>query len=260
MKKLILTGLLGLFLISCWTTVNPGERGVRVTLGKANEEVLDSGVFIWIPFVTKVKTLSVQTQKVDIPQSDAVSKDTQEMKVHVVVNYQIDPKNVVNIVKEFGDEDSAVATVLVPAVHEVLKQATAKKTLIEVLSKRHELKQEIDESLIERMSKYGIKVKDVSIVNLKFSDEFAKSVERKMVAEQEAKQAEYLAEKAKNEAVALVNTAKGQADAQRLLVTSLTPLILQKLAVEKWNGELPKVMGTTTSPFIDLNKLSSHSK
>lgn len=255
MKNLMLL-VLGIFLVGC-TTVGPGERGVRVTWGEASEKVLDSGVYLWFPFVTSVRIISVQTKKADIPQSDAVALGNQKIDVHVVVNYQIDPKDVVNIVKEFGDEDEAVDRVLVPNVHEVLKQATAKKTVEEVLSKREDLKHEVDKTLIERLAKYGIKVRDVSIVNLKFSDEFAKSVERKMVAEQEAKQAEYLAEKAKNEAKALVNTAKGQADAQELLRSSITPMILQKMAIEKWDGKLPSVMGNGGSTIIDLKTLSS---
>jgi hypothetical protein len=106
------------------------------------------------------------------------------------------------------------------------------------------------------MKKYGIVIKDVNIVNLTFSEEFSKSVERKMMAEQEAKQAEYLAEKANNEATALINTARGQKEAQALLTTSLTPMIIQKLAVEKWDGSLPKVMGSGATPFIDLKSLS----
>lgn len=255
--KLKMLGLLGLLMLtSACTTVGPGERGVRITLGEAKEEVLSSGVYMWIPFITRVQKVSVQTQKADIPESDAVSIDTQKMNVHIVVNYQVDPKDVVSIVKDFGDEEEAVNRVLVPNVHEVLKQATAKKTLVEVLSKREELKKEVDVSLIDRLAKYGIKVKDVSIVNLTFSPEFTQSVERKMVAEQEAKQAEYLAEKAKNEAKALVNKAQGEQDAQKLVRATLTPELLQKLAIEKWNGHLPSVMGSGVSPFIDLKQLS----
>lgn len=242
-------------MMTACTTVGPGERGVRITLGEAKDEVLPSGVYIWVPFVTKVKVISVQTQKAEIPDSEAVSIDTQKMHVHIVVNYQVNPENVVGIVREFGDEMEAIERVMVPNVHEVLKQATAKKTLVEVLSKREELKKEVDVSLIERLSKYGIKVRDVSIVNLTFSKEFTDSVERKMVAEQEAKQAEYLSEKTLNEAKATVNKAQGEADAQKLLKSSITPEILKKLAIERWDGHLPKVMGGGSNTFIDMKDL-----
>ena len=258
MKMNMILAMIGLMVLSTGCSIiDPQERGVRVSMGVASNEVLEPGPQYWIPFISKVKAVPVKIQKIEIEKSEAVSKDSQEMSVHVVVNYQIEPSAVVTVVKEFGSEEIAVDTVLVPAVHEVLKQATAKKALMEVLSKRDELKKEVDESLMERMSKYGIKVRDVSIVNLTFSHEFSKSVERKMVAEQEAKQAEYAAEKAKNEAKALVNTAQGQADAQKLLLSSLTPLILQKLAIEKWKGDVPMVVGGNGAmPFLDLKSLA----
>lgn len=249
--------VLSLLTMTACSVVSPQQRGVRVSLGKASETVLQPGPHYWVPFFSGVKKVSVKIQKVEISNTEAVSKDTQQMKADIVVNFQIEAKDVVKIVKEFGNEENVVETILIPAVHEVLKQATAKKALIEVLSKRDEVKKEIDDTLFERMAKYGVVIKDVNIVNLTFSEEFSKSVERKMMAEQEAKQAEYLAEKANNEAKALINTARGQKEAQALLTTSLTPMIIQKLAVEKWDGSLPKVMGGNgATPFIDLKSLS----
>lgn len=242
-------------LMSACTTVGPGERGVRITLGEAKDEVLPSGVYVWVPFITRVQKISVQTQKAEIPDSEAVSIDTQKMHVHIAVNYRMAPESAVAIVREFGDEDEAINRVLVPNVHEVLKQATAKKTLVEVLSKRDDLKAEVDKTLIQRLAKYGIQVRDVSIINITFSKEFTDSVERKMVAEQEAKQAEYLSEKTRNEAKAAVNKAQGEADSQKLLKAFLTPEILKKLAIEKWNGALPKVSGSGATPFIDMKDL-----
>jgi len=67
-----------------------------------------------------------------------------------------------------------------------------------------------------------------------------------------AKQAEYEAIKAKQDAVAEVNRAEGQARAQNLLKLTLTPELLQLKALEKWNGQFPQVMGSGTLPFINL--------
>jgi len=257
MKKItkLLTLLSVLGIISSCTVVGPGERGVRVTFGKVNEKPLEPDVYFVFPLVSSVRKISVQTQKADIEKSEAVALGNQQVEVHIAVNYQVDPENVVKIVSEFGDEDTAVERVLYPAVHEVLKKSTSKRTLDEVLSKRQELKDEIDNDLIERLAKYNIKVRDVSIVNLTFSREYTQSVEQKMVAEQEAKRALYLAEKAKNESQALVNTAKGQAEAQALLRSSITPMLLQKMAIEKWNGVLPTVIGSGGTPLLDLKNL-----
>jgi regulator of protease activity HflC (stomatin/prohibitin superfamily) len=133
-----------------------------------------------------------------------------------------------------------------------MKSATAKKTAEEILTKRAELKTEIDDSLRERLAKYGVTVTDVSITNLTFSQEFTAAIERKQIAEQEAKQAEYGAQKAVQEARAEVNRAKGQAEAQALLKSTITAEILQQRAIEKWDGKFPQVMGAQALPFLNM--------
>ncbi|MGB7414925.1 MAG: SPFH domain-containing protein, partial [Thermosynechococcaceae cyanobacterium] len=100
----------------------------------------------------------------------------------------------------------------------------------------------------------GLIVDDTSLVNISFSPEFSQSIEAKQIAEQEAKKAQYQAQKAAQESVALVNRAKGQAEAQRLQKLSLTPAILQQQAIEKWDGKFPMVMGGSgTLPLININ-------
>jgi hypothetical protein len=54
-----------------------------------------------------------------------------------------------------------------------------------------------------------------------------------------------------------VNRAKGQAEAQRLQRLTLTPVLLQKQAIEKWDGHFPTVMGGSgTLPLINIDPAS----
>ena len=100
-------------------------------------------------------------------------------------------------------------------------------------------------------------VDDVSLVNFAFSPEFSKAIEAKQIAEQEAKQAEFSAKKATQEAQAEINRAKGQAEAQRLQRQTLTAPLLQQQAIEKWDGHFPTVMGGNgTLPLININPTS----
>ena len=104
-------------------------------------------------------------------------------------------------------------------------------------------------------------VDDVSLVNFSFSPEFSKAIESKQIAEQEAKQADFVALKATKEAQAEVNRAKGQAEAQRLQRLTLTSEILQKQAIEKWDGRFPTVMSSNSSlPLININPADLNNK
>jgi regulator of protease activity HflC (stomatin/prohibitin superfamily) len=236
--------------------VNAGERGVVMRLGQVQDTVLSEGIHPLVPIVTSVKRLSVRVQKNDF-KADAASKDLQKVTTELTVNWHMDPRRVNKIYQQVGDSEQIVNGIVTPAVSEVLKAATAKKTAEEIITKRTELKDEIDNNLKKRLAAYGLLVDDVSLVNFSFSPEFSKAIESKQIAEQEAKQAEFVALKATKDAEAEVNRAKGQAEAQRLQRQTLTPELLQKQAIEKWNGQFPTVMGGNRAlPFINIDAAS----
>ncbi len=237
--------------------VGAGERGVMMRFGKVQNAVLDEGIHPILPIVTSVKTLSVRVQKTDL-KADAASKDLQSITTDLAVNWNVDPAKVNQVFQQIGDEEEIVTRVFSPAISEVLKAATSKKTAEEIITKRTELKTEIDNSLKKRLEPYGVTVRDVSLINFGFSPEFSKAIEAKQIAEQEAKQAEFSVQKATQDAQAQINRAKGQAEAQRLQRQTLTPEILQQQAIEKWNGQFPTVMGGGgTLPLINIAPPSS---
>ncbi len=248
----LFVSLIATFLMTACSVVGPGERGVRISLGKVTEEPLPPGAYLWIPGLMGMDKINVQIQKAEI-ESTAASKDMQDVHAAIAVNWSLAPENVVRTYKQIGDEAAVERRILVPAVNEVMKAATAKRTAEEVLTKRMEMKADIDKALVERLAQYGISVSDVSIVNLKFSTDFSNAIEKKQIAEQEAKQAEYITLKATQDAKAEIERAKGKAEAQRLLQASITPGILQKMAIDKWNGSFPQVMGSGSVPFINMN-------
>ncbi|MEG4084703.1 prohibitin family protein [Microcoleus sp. POL10_C6] len=232
--------------------VGAGERGVMMRFGKVQDVILDEGIHPILPIVTSVKTISVRVQKTDL-KADAASKDLQSITTDLAVNWNVDPAKVNQVFQQVGDEEQIVTSILSPAISEVLKAATSKKTAEEIITKRTELKTEIDNSLKKRLEPYGVIVRDVSLINFGFSPEFSKAIESKQIAEQEAKQAEFTVQKATQDAQAEINRAKGKAEAQRLQRQTLTAEILQQQAIEKWNGQFPTVMGGGgTLPLINI--------
>jgi prohibitin 1 len=232
--------------------VGAGERGVMMHFGKVQDAILDEGIHPILPIITSVKTLSVRVQKTDM-KADAASKDLQRVATDLAVNWNIDPAKANQVFQQIGDESQIVTSILSPAISEVLKAATSKKTAEEIITKRTELKTEIDNSLKKRLEPYGVIVRDVSLINFGFSPEFSKAIEAKQIAEQEAKQAEFTVKKATQDAQAEINRAKGQAEAQRLQRLTLTPELLQQQAIQKWNGQFPTVMGGGGSlPLINI--------
>lgn len=254
----VIAGGIGLLLVATlfkpFTVIGAGERGVVMYFGKVQDQELDEGLHPVMPLVTTVKRISVRVQKTDV-QAQAASSDLQDVQTNVAVNWHVDPERVSEVFQKVGDLDTVVTSIINPAVSEVVKAATARRPVQAILQQRVELKNEIDAALATRLEPYGIAVDDVSLVDFGFSEEFNAAIEAKQVAEQEAQQAAFRAKQAEQEALAEINRARGQAEAQRLVRQTLTPEILQQRAIEKWNGQFPVVMTGEGGalPFINID-------
>jgi regulator of protease activity HflC (stomatin/prohibitin superfamily) len=251
-----LTALLCLITIflTPFVVVNAGERGVLMEFGKVQNSILGEGIHVIIPVVNTVKKLSVRVQKQDI-SAEASSKDLQDIFTDVALNWHIIPQEANAIFQQIGDERDVVDRILNPAIEEVLKAVMAKYTAEELITKRGEVKAEVDDALTARLANYHIAIDDVSLVHVHFSQRFDEAVEAKQIAEQEAKRAGFVALKASKEAEAKVNLARGDAEAHKVLHETLTPEILQNRALDKWDGKLPLIFGRGEPTFFNLSEL-----
>jgi len=247
--KAVLAFVILILLLNTVRIVGPGQRGVVTVLGKVTGGVLDEGPHLVWPFITSVKKISIRIQKDEV-QAEAATKDMQYITTRVIVNWQMMSSNVASTFRTIGDERAILERILIPAVNEVVKAATAKRTAENILVDRAKLKTEVDEDLKSRVSKFGIILTDLSFVNFDFSKEFNEAIEQKQIAEQQAKKAFYDAERAKQEATAEVNKAEGQARAQALLSQTVTPKVLALEFFKKWDGHMPQYIGSSNSSVM----------
>ena len=255
-QSLVIVAILGILAVISFNSfiiINPGEAGVLSILGKAKDGVLLEGVHFKPPVISQVDVYDLTVQKFEVPAQSS-TKDLQQLTASFAINFRLDPIEVVTIRRTQGTLQNIVSKIIAPQTQESFKVAAARRTVEEAITKRDELKLDFDEALSQRLSKYGIIVLDTSVVDLNFSTEFSKAVEEKQIAEQRAQRAVYIAREAEQEAEATINRAKGQAEAQRLLRETLTSELLQKQAIEKWDGKFPQVLGGNGAvPFLNLD-------
>lgn len=242
---------LALLLNNVFIQVGPGQRGVLMTFGAVQKGVLDPGLHMRIPFVQTIKLLDVRIQKAEDPQT-AASKDLQDVTTKVAVNWSIDPQDAQWVYQQIGDEDALVAKVIDPAIANAVKAVTAQYNAEELVEKRNQIRQQINDQIVATLAAYKVKVEAVNITNFSFSAEYAQAIEQKQVAQQKAQQAEYDLQRVKVEAQQRIADAEGQAQAQKLMQATLTPEFIQYQAVQKWNGVLPQVTGQGALPMIGL--------
>jgi regulator of protease activity HflC (stomatin/prohibitin superfamily) len=256
---IILVGALLLGLNS-FVVINPGEAGVVSILGKATDGALLEGFHLRPPLISKVDVYDVTVQKFEVPAQSA-TKDLQDLNASFAINFRLDPAKIVDVRRTQGTLENIVSKIIAPQTQEAFKTAAALRTAEQSITQRSELKRDFDTALKDRLSKYDVIVLDTSVVNIRFSTDFAKAVEEKQVAEQRAQRAVYVAQEAEQQAQADINRAQGRAEAQRLLAETLKAqggdLVLQKEAIEAWRSggaQMPKVLvmgaGSSRVPFI----------
>ena len=188
--KIVISGVIIVFAVMLIIAAFPvvvikaGQRGVVFNnISGLENRILGEGVHFRIPFVETVTQLPVRVQKTEV-RAEAASKDLQTVNTDIVVNWHMNAGKINKIFQEIGDDEAVTDRILTPAVNEVVKAATAKKTASEVLAERPELKHDIDVTLSQRLVRYNIVLDDVSIVNVSFSPEFNRAIEDKQIAQQ----------------------------------------------------------------------------
>ena len=252
-----------------------GNRGVLLTWGKVEDQVLDEGMNFIIPFVQSVKYMSIQVQKAESTES-AATKDLQDVSATVAVNFRIYPDKVNKVYQEIGVE--YVSQIIKPNIEESLKAATAQFTAEELITKRPQIKSTFDNVLAERLNIFNIEVIAVSLTDFQFSPSFTQAIESKVIAEQsaleavnkleeiraEAQQQIIQAEAARNativrsegEARAQIIAANATAEAIELITSQMTAEYAQYLWLSQWDGKLPLVVGEGEGIILDLTSLA----
>jgi regulator of protease activity HflC (stomatin/prohibitin superfamily) len=147
--------------------VGAGERGVVLNFGAVQPDVFGEGLHFRIPIMQKIIKIDVKVHK---SQTDAesVSKDLQDTRSTIAVNYHISPEKANWIYQNIGTEYKE--RIIDPAVQEVVKAITAKYTAVELITQREKVRSEIKDLLKQRLFAYSIIVDDFSIVNFSFSE------------------------------------------------------------------------------------------
>ncbi len=218
--------------------------------------ILNEGLQFKIPFIEDIIPVDVKVQKSET-DATAASKDLQTISSTIALNYHIDPGEVNTVYQKIGIffKDRVID----PAVQESVKAVAAEFTAEELITRRSEVSQKIEDTLKERLLAYNIITDEFNILDFSFSREFNAAIEAKQTAEQQALKAKRDLERIKIEAEQKIAQAKAEAESQRIQRETITPTLLQLRAIEKWDGQFPQVIGGAM-PFIDVGSLTPQKK
>lgn len=231
--------------------VGVGERGVKVTLGKVSPESYTEGIHFVTPFIQKIHTMDVKTQKSN-PATTVFTKDIQQARLVYVVNYNLQPENVHKMYREVGRDYKE--KVLIPIVEGTVKNVIGGWNASDLIANRAKATSDILETLKEQLNDNYIDVTDFQITDIDYSDAFERAIESKVTAEQEALKAKNQTVQVQEEAKQKVISAEAEAKSMAIRANALTQnkALVEYEAVKKWNGVLPQYMMGNTVPFVNL--------
>jgi len=259
-KKIAVIGVViaALFVVAGSTgIVGAGQRGVLLRFGAVTGAEKEEGLYFKIPFAEQVVLMSTQIQKYTAPVGSS-SKDLQVVTTEVTLNYQLNASSVGETYRNMRQDYES--RVIQPYIQEAVKSTTANFDAEQLITRRPQVKDELQNLMTERLAPLGIGVVQLSITDFQFSTTFQDSIEAKVKAVQQALEAENALRRVEFEAQQQITRAEAEAKGLELQKAQVTEQLLdlrrievQGRAVEKWNGVMPTVVTSGGPvPMLDV--------
>ena len=261
---LIVLVVVGLVVASSVKIVEAGTRGVLLHWSAVDvtQPPLEEGLHFVTPFADDVVNIEVRTLKHEESTTSA-SRDLQTVRTTVTVNYHPEKEMIHYLYRDLGPDYEN--RVIQPAIEETVKQVTANYNAEELITKRPQVKADIQDEITDRLNEFNLETEVISITDFEFSLLFSQAIESKVEAEQKAFRAEndllriqVEAQQEEAQAIGIANAniaeAEGEAKAIRIINQALAenPNYLEWFKTRAWDGKLPLVVGSGGTPFIQI--------
>ncbi|VVB50652.1 SPFH domain / Band 7 family protein [uncultured archaeon] len=266
LKKVVLLVLLvvgGIFALTAvfksFYTVPAGNRGLVFNWGALDKTPIEPGLHMKVPYKQHVELFNVQMRESRFEKLGAASSDAQQVISDIAVNFEIIPSMIGDVRETYGGWEGFAGGILHNAIQQTYKDITAQYKANAILANREKISQQLHEQLVEKLKDFRfVNIVMTTVNNIDFSPEYAKAIEEKQVAEQEAQKAVYQAQQAKNMAEAQINEARGRAEAAKLLRIQTDKTVLARMWIDKWDGSLPQVLtGSNQGMMLNLQNLGT---
>lgn len=239
-------------------TVQPGYRGVQVTLGRVSPVFKPEGFGMKLPFVTQVVPFLIRQQTAKFTAT-CYSADLQQIRIDVRVLYRVPQASVVAVFRDYAGDP--FDTLIEPRVAEGLKEVTASRTAEAIVQKREDVKSRTFDLVRQKMGEVVV-IEDIVLEDITLTSELEAAIEQKMVQEQEAAKSRFKQQQAQIEANTVVIRARGEAESINLRGKALreNPGVIELQIVERWDGITPLVVGpqaTGSAMILPLGNLDS---
>lgn len=260
--------MISMMFTSCgYERIDAGYEGIKVNLYGDDKGVDDitlvTGAVWYNPITTAVYEYPTFVQTVDYAPFSINAKDGSSFTVDPTISLKIVDGKSAEVFKKYRKEDitEVINTTLYNYVRNAFRIQLNNYTTDELVSKREEFEKAIEERLSKELLAENFKLEQMTS-GLQYPQTLVNAIDAKNAAVQEAQKSQNEVLKIKAEAEKKIAAANGEAQAlkikgnaeaeyNRKIAASLSPLIVQQMMLDKWDGKLP-VYGTMPTLFKDI--------
>ena len=245
-----------IFIFGSWFTVAEGERAILTTFGKASNNIYEAGLHVKWPIIQDIKRFDVKTIRADY-KTNTYTKDIQTANIIVSYSYNLISNDIVETYRTYGNQWQE--RILYPNLEQAVKAEVGTWNADQMVANRDKVASNILTSLQARMIEhnYPVAITNFQMINIDYSDQFERAIEKKVVAEQEALEEENRTKQVEQKAKQQIISAEAEARSMKIRANALAsnPKLVNYEFVQKWDGKLPQIMTGDSMPILmNLNK------
>jgi regulator of protease activity HflC (stomatin/prohibitin superfamily) len=251
--RIVLLALLPIWTSAC-VIIEDGEVGVSKSFGAIGDEPIPQGVTFVVPIARQVETWNIKLQEVK-EQATVPSSEGLIVGLDTSLLFKVEPSEAPTIRKTVGTERVYYQTLVLPYFRNALRDVVAGFPVKNIYSEagRKEIADKMKVRLVESLGPRGITVVDVLLRDVQLPQRFRESIEAKLTAEQRVQQKGFELEQAGKDAQIEVARARGAAEAQAIVRSTLSGAYLQYLWIKTLN-ENPNVIYVATEANMPIFK------
>lgn len=258
MKKLLILFTIILFgFTSCAERIDAGCEGIEVSLYGDNRGIgeinLVTGWVLYLPWSTQIYEYPTWVQTIDYEPFNINAKDGPLFTIDPNINIKIEDGKAPQVFKKYRKTlDEIIKGPILKYIKDACRTEINKFTTDSIVSNREAVENAIEKRLVVTLKKEGF-ILDQFTSGLSYPQSIIDAINAKTKAVQDAQRVQNEIAKTKAEAEKILIAARAEKEANELKSQSLTPAIIQKMWIEKWDGKLPTV-NTGSNMMFDMSK------
>lgn len=281
-KQIILIAtsvILGITLIrNSFVYINPGNVGIGINRlnGEISEKALSPGFKFKLIGFQDIVEYPVFMQTLILTKSsmegseyneeiNVNSIEGQPISCDVSVSFELEPDKVPHLYLTFRQDIHQITQGYVKqTIRQIMQEVIGNVEVADFLGRaKSSIVTKVQNEIQKKLSVYGFVIKQFTINEIRPPEAVLKAIEQKNIMAQEALksknqlkkvqfEAQQEVEKARGVSEAILNRAKSQAEANKILSKSLNSTLVRYRAIEKWSGKLSDI-GSPDMPFTTSN-------